>query len=303
MTRRQRSSFIYRQGRFWRYARLGVALGLAALFLLPVYWAFVGSLRPIGLPPSSSIQWWPVGASWHNYGEIFEIVPFARYFVNSLRVVIVAVPLTWLFASLAGFGLARMSFRLRRVLIPLTAALLIIPSVAVWIIRFQIFQTIGILDTLWALIAPAFMGGSPLFVLLFYWTFRRIPDDYFEAAWIDGASWWQNWVYVARPLARPTSAAVVVLAFVKFWSDFTDPILYIFDTDLYTLPVGLQLIKQLDQTNVPLLMVAAIYMILPILVVFIAMQRAFLREAVTGRSIVPPARSSQNLSVPLNRNE
>lgn len=272
--------------------RLIISLLGAILFLLPLYWAFVVSLRPIGLPPPLSILWWPAEAAWENYAKIFDLVPFSRYFFNSVRVVAVAVPLTWLIASVTGFALSRLPFSWRRIIIPLTAILLIIPPVAVWIVRFRLYEAAGVLDTLWALIAPAFMGGSPLFVLLFYWTFRRIPDDYFEAAWIDGASWWQNWLFIARPLARPTSAAVVVLAFVKFWSDFTDPVLYIFNTRLYTLPVGLQLIKQLDQTDIPLLMVAAIYMILPILVVFIALQRAFLNERMAGQTVITPPNAS-----------
>ncbi|MDJ0755594.1 MAG: carbohydrate ABC transporter permease [Ardenticatenaceae bacterium] len=265
-----------------RIARLLAASVIALAFFLPFYWAVVISLRPLGSPPPSTIVWWPSEAQWSNYTAIFSIVPFARYFLNSVRVAAVAVPLTWFFASITGFGLSRLPYRWRRLLVPLMAIMLVIPGVAFWIIRFRVFQFFGLLDTLWALIAPAFMGGNPLFILLFYWTFRRIPQDLYEAARMDGASWWQVWVYIGSPLSRATGAAVVVLAFVKFWSDFTDPVLYIFDTGKYTLPVGLQLIRQLDQTNIPLLMVGAVFMILPVLVVFITMQRVFWRERPTG---------------------
>lgn len=171
----------------------------------------------------------------------------------------------------------------QRLLVSLSAVLLIVPAAAVWLIRFQIYSRLGLLDSLWALIAPALAGGSPLFVLLFYWTFRRIPYELIEAALLDGASWWRIWWQVALPLARPASSAVIVLAFVKFWSDFTDPVLYIFDTQKYTLPIGLQLIKQLDATNLPYLMAASTIMLVPVMVLFLVAQRVFLKEISIAR--------------------
>lgn len=262
-----------------RWLRIFTGFVVAILFVLPLYWAVGAALGRVGAPPPNRLVWWPADPHWENFRTIFGVIPLARYIANSLQVVAIAVPLTWLTASWAGFALSQLSRRAQRRLVGLSAILLIIPPAAVWLIRFQIFDRLALLDTLWALIAPAVAGGSPLYVLLFYWTYRQVPGELVEAAMLDGATWWQIWSRIASPLARPTSAAVVVLAFVKFWSDFTDPVLYLFDTSKYTLPIGLQLIKQLDATNTPYLMTAAVIMLLPVLILFLFAQRTFLRDA------------------------
>ena len=84
------------------------------------------------------------------------------------------------------------------------------------------------------------MGSSPLFVLLFYWTFRRVPSQLFEAARLDGAGILVIWAWIAMPLARPTTITVAVLAFMFYWSDFVSPLLYLKSESRYTLPVGLR---------------------------------------------------------------
>jgi multiple sugar transport system permease protein len=133
-------------------------------------------------------------------------------------------------------------------------------------------------DTLWALIVPALAGGSPLFVLLFYWAYWRVPHELYESARLEGAEAWAVWRRVAWPLARPTAAAAALLAFVLFWGDFTTPVLYIFRTNLYTLPIGLQLLRQMDDTNTPLLMAGAVLMAAPVVVFVLIVQVLFLRD-------------------------
>jgi multiple sugar transport system permease protein len=190
----------------------------------------------------------------------------------------VAVPLTLFISSLAGFGISQMPDKPRRQLVYLSIALVIVPAAAVWLFRFQILQWLGLFDTLWALVLPAFTGSNPLFVLLFYWTFRRIPGEMFEAARLDGATAVTVWWRLALPLSRPTIVAVTVLTFVMYWSDFISPVLFIFDPQKYTLPVGLQILNQLDRTNWPLLMAGAVVMTLPIIFMFILLQRYFLHD-------------------------
>lgn len=249
---------------------------IAVLFLLPLYWIVAASLRPAGLPPARTVEWLPVSPTLGNYPAIFELLPMARYLGNSLIVVAAAVPITTVVASWAGFALAQFPDRSRRRLLALSVAALMIPGASVWIFRFQILRWLGLIDSLGALIVPAFAAGSPLFVLLFYWTFRRVPEGLFEAARLDGASAFTSWWRVAHPLSRPTTVAVIVLAFVLYWSDFISPVLYLYRPDLYTLPIGLQILKQLDPTGWPLLMAAATVMTLPVIVLFLVLQRSFL---------------------------
>ncbi len=246
------------------------------MFLLPVYWMFVSALRAPGLPPPRTVEWWPADPHWGNYATLFTLLPMGRYLRNSLLVVAAATPLTLLTASWAGFALSQLPQPARGRLINLSVAFLLIPASAVWLFRFQLLRWFGLLDTLWGLIIPAIAASSPLFVLLYFWSFRRVPGELIEAARLDGAEVGQLWWRVAMPLVRPTTIAVAILTFVLYWSDFISPVLYIYRARWYTLPVGLQLIRQLDSTNWPLLLAAAALMTTPILLLFFVLQRTFL---------------------------
>jgi multiple sugar transport system permease protein len=264
----------------WARAALhhALAAGAAAVFVVPLLWVASASLRKPGLPRPRMIEWLPDPVAWSNYARVFEVVPLAGYIGNSLLVVAVAVPLTVVTASWAGLATAQLPPRTRRRLVLLAVMLLMVPAVALWLPRFVLFSHLGLIDTLGVLVAPAAMGASPLFVLLFYWTFRRVPAQLFEAARLDGANLLQLWARIAMPLARPTSTAVAVLAFALFWSDFVSPLLYLKSESRYTFPVGLQVLQQMDATNWPLLMAGAAIMTVPVLVLFLMVQRYFWPE-------------------------
>ncbi len=253
----------------------GMMLMVVACFALPLLWMLAASLRQPGLPPSRTLEWWPTPLAWSNYLRIFEIVPLGRYIWNSLVVALLAVPITLVTASWAGFAMAQLPAQPRRLLAILAVVLRMVPITALWLTRFILFSYLALIDTLWALVATAWMGSSPLFVLLFYWTFRRISSEVYEAARLDGLGVLRSWALIGLPLARPTVAAVAVLTFVQYWSDFINPLLYLKSEQLYTMPVGLQVLKQLDQSNWPLLLAAAVVMIAPVLLLFFVLQRAF----------------------------
>jgi len=255
-----------------------VALVITLLFVLPLVWMFSASLRQPGLPPARTIEWIPSPVSWGNYPRIFQIIPLGRYFINSLIVAGTAVPITLITASWAGFGMALLGRRARFRLLVLSVGLLMVPVTALWLTRFLFFSWIGLKNTLAALVAPALMGSSPFFILLFYWNFRRIPRETFESAYLDGASILQTWWHIALPLARATLMAVGMLAFLLYWNDFINPLMYLSSQSLYTLSIGLQQLQEMDKTNWPLLMAASVVMTAPALAVFLALQRFFIGE-------------------------
>jgi multiple sugar transport system permease protein len=259
--------------------RHGLLIAIAVLFVMPIVWMIAASLRQAGLPSPRSIELIPNPIALGNYARVFDILPWGRYFLNSLFVVSAAVPITIVVASWAGFAMAQLPDRSRRVLLSLSLGLLMIPFSALWLTRFVLFSAIGLVNSHAALIAPALAGTSPLFVLLFYWTFRRVPLELFESARLEGAHAFSIWWRIALPLALPTVAAVGMLAFLFYWSDFMSPLLYLKSQSLYTLPIGLQQLRQLDRTNWPLLMSGAVLMTLPPVLVFLFLQRYFLRDA------------------------
>ncbi|RYG48229.1 carbohydrate ABC transporter permease [bacterium] len=268
-------------GKAWRLLAM---LCIAGLFLFPFFSVFSASLRPPGLPPPRTVEWIPSPTTWRNYGEIFRMLPFGRYLANSLFVTAVAIPLTLVTASMAGYATARLSPRPRLMIVYLAITLQIIPVTALWLPRFLIVKWLGLMDTYAALWLPVLMGSAPLYVLLYYRSCVSVPPSLYEAAELDGASTLKVWWRIAMPLARSTTMAVSALTFAMYWSDYINPLLYLKSQDRFTLPLGLQQLQQLDKTNWPLLMAASAVLILPAAIVFLLIQRFFLQESRLGGS-------------------
>ncbi len=260
-----------------------VALAIALAFVVPGLWVLAASLRRPGAPPPRTIEWLPDPVAWSNYARIFELLPLGRFLANSLLIAALAVPLTVVVASWAAFAMAQLPAPVRYGLLALAVGLRMVPITALWLTRFLVLSELRLIDTFAALIAPAWMGSSPFFVLIYYWSFRRMPPALIEAARLDGLGPLGIWARVALPMARPATVAVCVLTFVQYWSDFISPLLYLKSESRYTLAVGLRVLQQLDATNWPLLMAGAVIMALPVVVLFALVQRAFwLGERIAG---------------------
>ncbi|HEX7878094.1 MAG TPA: carbohydrate ABC transporter permease [Candidatus Eisenbacteria bacterium] len=258
-----------------RIGALALRVGTALLFVLPLWWVLVLSLAPVGGNPSLRLPWWPAAPAFENYPKLFHLVPLARQAANSLFVAAVAVPLTLLTASLAGYSVARMGERWRRRFVIGLVLAMTIPVTALWLTRFVIFRQLGLIDSPLALIAPAIAGTNPLYILLFYRAFRRMPRETFDAARIDGAGHLSTWWRLALPEARPALVTAGVLAFVFYWSDLISPILYLKSEGRYTLPVGLSSLAAMDVTDGPLLMAGIVVITAPVILAFLFAQRFF----------------------------
>ena len=151
-----------------------------------------------------------------------------------------------------------------------------VPLTAVWLTRFLVLRELGLIDTILALLAPVWMGSSPFFVLHLLLVVpapagRRCSRPRGSRA----LGPLRIWASIAMPLARPATAAVALLTFVQYWSDFMNPLLYLKSDDRYTLALGLRVLQQMDATNWPLLMAGAVVMMLPVLLLLFVLQRAF----------------------------
>jgi multiple sugar transport system permease protein len=259
----------------WRHLP---ALLITAGLLLPLVYMITGSLRKPGLPPPRTPEFLPWPPSGRSYERAFELVDLGRYLANSILVAGITVPLTLLVASWAGFAIARLPARPARVLVGTSLVALMVPLTALLVPRFVIFKTLGLTNSYVPLIAVALLGTSPFYVLLYYWSFRRLPGDLIDAARLEGlgplAVWWR----VAMPLVTPVTVAVGVLAFVFSWSNFLDPLVYLFDADKFTLPLGLRSLATLGRQDYPVLLAGAVTATLPVIGAFLYVQRFFLGE-------------------------
>jgi len=275
------------------WALTGVRLVVALLFLLPLLWMAAAALHPPGVPLPRSLQLLPEQPTGRNFLRVLEIAPMLRYTLNSLVVVALAVPLTLLTGSWAGLGMACLPQASQRRWVVISLAVLMVPGMALWSTRFFLYEALGWIDTVWALIAPAWMGTSPFYVLMFYRAFRRIPAAVYDAARLDGAGVLQLWRYVALPMVRPTVVGVTILTFLFYWGDFISPLLYLENSLKATLPIALQSFQQLSRSDWALLMAAAFWATLIPLVLFILVQPYFARveaETETERDAVARSR-------------
>ncbi len=256
-------------------ARLAVAL----IFMLPLLWMASASLHRLGVPLPVTVRLLPESPTLSNFGRVWDILPMTRFTLNSLLVTALAVPLTLVTASWTGLGMARLPRSAQRRWVIASLAVLMVPGIALWSTRFLVYRTLGWYDSVWALIAPAWMGTSPFFVLMYYRAFRRIAAEVYESALLDGAGVLRTWWQVALPLARGTTLGVALLAFIVYWGDFISPLLYLNNESRYTLPVALRMLEQLTRADWGLLMAAALWATAVPLLLFVLAQPLFVKRA------------------------
>jgi multiple sugar transport system permease protein len=261
-------------GGWWR--SFGAAFVVLA-FVPPLLLLVSGSLRRPGLPPPQRPQVIPDPISPRGYAEAVEIGGLVRASINSLAVAGVAVPVGVLVASLAGFALTLVSRRITGLVAAASLAALTIPATALLVPRFAIFRALGWTDTLVPLGAPALIGISPLYPLVYYLAFRAIPAELLDVCRMEDLSPAQIWWRVAMPLVRPVTAATAALTFVLTWSNFLDPLVFVYDRELFTLPLALRSLATVDRTDVPVFLAGAVLATAPALVVFALAQRTFLK--------------------------
>lgn len=250
---------------------------VALLFLAPLVAMLTGSFRQPGLPPPRTVELIPNPATTQPYRDAVELAPLGRALLNSALVAAMYVPLAVLASSWAGFAIAHASPRSRRRLTIFVLMLFMVPATAVWLTRFVLFKQAGLVDTYWPLVLPALLGGSPFAVLLFAFSFRRVPAELYDAARVEGLRPLAVWRRVAMPLVRGTTIAVAMLAFIATWSSFIDPLLYLSTQERFTAPLVLRYLEQLGPTNWPVLLAGSVLVAAPVVVVFLIAQRYFLQ--------------------------
>ena len=279
--RRGPAPFPSRTARLWR--TLG-AVFVVLVFLPPLLLLVSGSLTEPGQPPPPTPRLVPDPPSVTGYEQAAHLGGLARATLNSLVVAVVAVPLSVLVASWAGFALARTSRRVTAVVGAASLLALMAPATALLVPRFVLFRSLGLTDTLVPLIAPALLGASPLYVLIYYLAFRGLPADLYDTCRLADLTPLQTWWRFALPVVRPVTAGLAALSFILTWSNFLEPLVYVYDRDLFTLPLALRSLAVLDPTNFPVFRAGAVVATVPPVVVFVLAQRWFLHsDDPTGR--------------------
>ena len=243
--------------------------------LLPFIWMLSTSLKTpadtFAYPP----VWIPSQIVWGNYTKAVSVMPFGRFYLNSLFVTVSVTVLQILTSSLAAFAFARLRFRGRNMLFLLYLATLMIPFQVTMIPNFILVRLLGWYDTYQALILPPAFSAFSTFLLRQY--FMGIPLDLDEAARIDGASSFRIWWSVILPLSGPVLAALAIFVSLNTWNEFLWPLIITNSPEMRTLPVGLSTFQGQFKVEWNLLMAGSVIAMLPVLIVYIIGQRWFIR--------------------------
>jgi len=247
----------------------------SVVMLVPFAWMLSTSLKEPGdvfiYPP----QWIPQPVQWENYQETVTVMPFGRFYLNSAIQAVSVTALQLLTASLAAYAFARLRFRGRDLLFMLYLATMMIPFPVTMIPNFVIMRYLNWIDTFRALILPPAFSAFSTFLLRQY--FMSIPVEMDDAARVDGASSFRIWWQIILPLSGPALATLAIFTFLGQWNSFLWPLIVTNSEKMRTLPVGLATFQGQYSVQWHLLMAGSVIAVLPILVIYIAGQRWFVR--------------------------
>ncbi len=255
----------------------------AVIMLLPFFWMINASLMT-----STEIQrqppvWFAAVPQWNNFPELFKVLPLGRLYLNSLIVTTFTVLGVLFTSSLAGFAFAKYQFPGKNILFYCILATLMIPFFVTLIPVFYIVRQLGWIDTYQGIVVPGIISAYGIFMMRQF--IQGIPDEYVDAARIDGASEPTIYFRVIVPLVRPAMATLGTFVFIGSWNAFLWPLLVTNSRELMTVPLGLNSLRLFaaEARNLNLLMAGTTLSVIPTLIVFIFLQRYFIQGiALTG---------------------
>lgn len=249
---------------------------LAAVMLLPLLWLVSTALKS----PSENIfafppQLWPQEPTLENFQRVWAIEPlFGRYFLNSTIVAALTVLFNVVFCSLAAYPLARLSFAGRNFIFALIVATIMIPFQIVMIPLYILVFRLGLLNTYWGMILPSLASAFGIFLMR--QAFQGVPKELEEAARMDGCSELGIWWHVMLPAVRPATITLALFVFIGAWGDFLWPLIVLRDQEMYTLPLGVATLASSLSRDERLVAAGSVLSILPIVLVFVFLQRYIL---------------------------
>jgi multiple sugar transport system permease protein len=257
-------------------------IGFTVLFLVPFVWLVSASLKTRA--EVFSFDWIPDPVAWENYVNVWQAAPILTWLKNSLLVGFLAALAVTLSCSLISFGFSYFRFPGRDKLFGLVLATMMLPGVVTMIPVYLIWQRLGVVNThvpLWA----GNLFGSAFYIFLLRQFYLTLPRELFEAARVDGATYFQMWYKVALPLVRTALVVVFIFEFKASWTDLVKPLIYLQDTLTFTMPRGLKLLLdqfgQGGEMQWEIVLAASVIVTVPMMVLFFMGQRYFIEGIAT----------------------
>jgi len=258
----------------------GLLAGGAIVALLPLLWMVSVSFMKPGEASTLPPPLWPAHATLYNYHELFVRAGMGSYLLNSLLVSTAITLLSLAFNLMAGYAFAKLRFIGRRRLFKVLLGMLVIPAQVAMIPLFLMLKEIGLVNSYGGVIVPAMASAFGIFLVRQY--ARGIPDELLEAARIDGAGELRIFVWIVLPLLKPIVATLAIFTFLTAWNDFMWPLIVLTGQEHYTLPIGLASLAREHAQDSELMMAGAVITVLPVLALFLALQRYYLEGLLLG---------------------
>ena len=253
------------------------------LMIMPFIWMVSTSFKFNSDVFTFPIQWIPKNPTLSAYDRLFhnKSLSFWSYFLNSVKVAVLALTGTLCSCTMAGYAYAKIPFTGRNKLFMLKLMSTMLPGIVTMVPTYMIYKTLGLTNTHASLWIGSFCGGT-FGVFLMRQAFVSIPDSLIEAARVDGAGHFRCFFSVALPNVKTSVATLLFMYFLWTWNDYERPLLYIWTETKYTLPLAVKSFSDDQSTNYPAIMAANVFMLLPIMTFFITCQRFFVESLVSS---------------------
>ena len=241
------------------------------LMVGPFLWMVLGSFKPqaefLRAP-----TWFPASPTMDNYDRLIQRLDFPRYFFNSTVIAGIVTAANLIFSPMLGYALAKLRFRGKGIIMALVLSTLMLPAAATLVPLFVLMSKLDLVNTYPGLVLPFLAGAFGVFLTRQF--FQGMPDELIEAARIDGAGEFRIFFQIAMPLAAPVLATLGILTFLGSWNGFIYPLIMATSPEMYTLPVALATFATGQfQADHGMLMAGSVILVVPVLVVFILLQR------------------------------
>jgi multiple sugar transport system permease protein len=252
----------------------------ALLALAPLLWMVSTSLMSAGEATAYPPRFLPRSPTLEHYRALFLRLDVARYAFNSAFLAVAVTAVSLLFNSMAGYAFAKFRFSGRDAIFGVLIAALVIPGQVTMLPLFLLLKELGMINTYWGVLVPGLASIFGIFLVRQY--AASVPDSLLDAARIDGAGELRVFWSVFLPACRPVLVTLALFTFLGTWNDFLWPLIVLTDSDLYTLPVALANLLGEHAMDVELMMAGAVLTVLPVVVVFLALQRYYMEGIVAG---------------------
>ena len=257
-----------------------ILIGMSCIMLIPFIWMISSSLKLDKDVFTFPIQWIPQNPRWENYIDIWKRIPLASFVLNTFKITFFVTILQLFTSSFAAYAFAKLHFKGKNVLFLSYIATIAMPWQVYMVPQFMLVRQMGLDNSHVGLILlQAFSAFGVFMMKQFY---QGIPDELCEAARVDGMNEYRIYYKIMLPLSKPALATLTIFTFVNTWNDFLAPMIYLRDTQLKTIQIGIRMFITQYGSEYGLIMAASVLSLIPVFIVFLSMQKYFVEGIATS---------------------